>query len=491
MEDKLNQANLYIQENKGKINTKYRQNYHLMAPIGWINDPNGFVYYKGDYHLFYQYYPYDSVWGPMHWGHAKSKDLVHWEDLPVALAPSEDYDADGCFSGSAIEKDGKLYLMYTGHYEREGIKREVQCMAVSEDGIHFKKVSENPVISERHIEKIAAIEDFRDPKIIERNGIYYSIVASKTENQRGQVLLFQSEDLLNWTFTSVLLKGEKDQGIMWECPDLFHLDGKDVLLISPIEMESQGNSYENMNSTVAFIGSVDWENGQFTIENYHEIDFGLDFYAPQTCIDEQGRRIMVAWMQMWERNMPTNDLGHLWAGAMTLPRELHVEKQRLVQRPIHTIYELITDKKSITKERVDNLSIELETSNSKQFYIDFSALLTQTKKIVLKVVKSQKSAVELSYNPTTEQLSISRDSFGFIITGAEINQLTKRTTGVPLVNSRLRIEIFRDTSSIEVFANGVAVMSMNFYENEQNEQPTLSVIGEIEELKINYGTIKV
>ncbi|MBO0424059.1 glycoside hydrolase family 32 protein [Enterococcus plantarum] len=491
MKEKLEQANQFIEENKGTINDIYRQCYHLMAPVGWMNDPNGFVYYKGEYHLFYQYYPYDSVWGPMHWGHAKSKDLIHWQELPVALAPSEEYDLDGCFSGSAIEKDGKLFLMYTGHYEREGIKREVQCIAVSDDGIHFEKFSGNPVISDQHIKGIAPIEDFRDPKIEKRNGIYYSVIASKTTDQRGQILLFQSEDLFLWKFTSVLLTGKRDQGIMWECPDLFHLDGKDVLLISPIEMKKKDNLYENINSTVAFIGEVDWLTGRFIVENHHEIDFGLDFYAPQTCVDDQGQRIMVAWMQMWGRNMPTNDLGHFWAGAMTLPRELHVVNKKLIQQPINTIYELIMDKKTIIKEKLEDSSVELDDNDAKQFYIEFSGILRQTKTLTIKVLRTKESSVELIYDPNTDYLSISRDSFGLTITGNETEQLTKRTASVPLLNDRLVLEIFRDTSSIEVFANEIAVMSMNFYETEQSEPPIVSVMGKVEQLRLNYGTIKI
>ena len=123
---KIQAANDFIQKKSVEVDSTYRHEYHVMAPIGWINDPNGFVYFKGEYHLFFQHYPYDSVWGPMHWGHAKSKDLVHWEALPVALAPSEEYDQSGCYSGSAIEKDGKLYLLYTGYVEQNGERREDQ-----------------------------------------------------------------------------------------------------------------------------------------------------------------------------------------------------------------------------------------------------------------------------------------------------------------------------------------------------------------------------
>ena len=168
MLQKLLKANEFIEKNAQTVNQEYRNKFHLMAPIGWMNDPNGFVYYQEEYHLFYQYYPYDSIWGPMHWGHAKSKDLIHWEHLPVALAPGESYDKEGCFSGSAIEKDGKLYLIYTGHNVVEGQVRQVQCLAVSEDGIHFEKYAGNPIIAEDHLASVATTEDFRDPKVFQR-----------------------------------------------------------------------------------------------------------------------------------------------------------------------------------------------------------------------------------------------------------------------------------------------------------------------------------
>lgn len=145
----VEKANAYIQAEKVTVDTTFIPERHFVPEIGWINDPNGFVYFKGEYHLFYQFNPYESVWGPMHWGHAKSKDLVNWEHLPVALAPDKDYDKDGCFSGSAIVKDDTLWLMYTGNIVNEdGSVRQVQNMAYSTDGIHFEKIAQNPVATE-------------------------------------------------------------------------------------------------------------------------------------------------------------------------------------------------------------------------------------------------------------------------------------------------------------------------------------------------------
>ncbi|MHC5227218.1 glycoside hydrolase family 32 protein [Enterococcus sp. LJL99] len=489
MRTTVEQANNFIAENKERVNELYRHHYHLMAPIGWINDPNGFVYFKGEYHLFYQFYPYDSVWGPMHWGHAKSKDLVQWEDLPVALAPTEEYEADGCFSGSAIEKDGKLYLMYTGHYERNGIKKEVQCMAVSEDGIHFEKYAGNPVIAEPHIKGIAAIEDFRDPKVFQKDDVYYSVVASKTEDERGQILLFQSNDLLNWMFKSVLLEGKAHQGIMWECPDLFQLDGKDVLLMSPIEMQREGNAYHNMNSTVAFIGMVDWTTGKLTVDNYHEIDSGLDFYAPQTCLDAQNRRIMVAWMQMWARNMPTNDLGHLWAGAMTLPRELSIEQNQLVQKPIQSIYSFIQNEKNIQEKELTNATLLCEGLTTDASYLKFVATIKEAQQVTFEIAKSENEFVLVNYDVAEELLSISRAMVGDTITGSEVEHLDTRKVKVPLKSDQLHLEFFRDTSSIEIFTDGPVTMTMNFYKKESSDNWTVSSLGTIKDISISYGEI--
>ena len=158
-------------------NERYRLGYHVMAKSGWINDPNGFCYFKGYYHIFYQHHPYSADWGPMHWGHARSKDLVHWEDLPIALTPGSKEDKDGCFSGSAIVKDDTLYLFYTGHHYYGDNDPEHfwqnQNMAYSIDGVNFTKYEHNPVIASEPEDNT---HHFRDPKVWEDNGKYYMIL---------------------------------------------------------------------------------------------------------------------------------------------------------------------------------------------------------------------------------------------------------------------------------------------------------------------------
>lgn len=464
----IDEANIFIEKNKEKVNTKYRNHYHLMAPIGWINDPNGFIYFQGEYHVFYQHYPYDSKWGPMYWGHSKSKDLIHWEELPIALAPDQEYDKDGCFSGSAIEKDGRLYLFYTGHVVKDGKTYQTQCVAVSEDGIHFVKSDKNPIIDKRNLGDKGDIHDFRDPKVIKKDDFYYMVVATKTDTNEGRILMYRSENLFDWDFYSILLQGTKEQGIMWECPDLFHLDGKDVLIISPIQIKKDGLQYHNISSTMACIGEIDWERGTLDVQKFHEIDFGFDFYAPQTTLDDKNRRVMIAWMQMWDRDMPTNYLGHNWAGSMTLPRELHIRNGELVQNPLSDYYNQLERLYEFENIVVDNcLPVNFHKMVKDNTYIKLVIDLSETTVFDISFAKSKNESLLLRYNTHTSEFTFSRENVGYYIKGAEKNPINKRSVKVPLIDNQLILEIFRDTSSIELFINDLKIMTSTFYEIEK------------------------
>lgn len=463
----LEKAKQFIKENRGNVHPRYRPYYHATTPIGWMNDPNGFVYYEGEYHLFYQFYPYDSQWGPMHWGHVKSKDLIHWEELPVALAPDQPYDKDGCFSGSAIVKDGKLYLMYTGHVIEGEQVIQTQCIASSNDGIQFEKSLNNPVIGESLLGSEGIINDFRDPKVIEHQGVFYSVVATKTSDNRGKILLFSSKDLIEWAFFSVLLEGNTEQGIMWECPDLFNLDGKDVLIMSPIQIKKKEHEFHNISSTMACIGKMDWATGKLEVENIHEMDYGMDYYAPQTLVDDKNRRIVIAWMQMWDRTLPTHDLGHKWAGSMTLPRELKVRNNRLVQRPVSEVYSQLEYQYGSENIQVTDHPVVFHRLIKDNTYMQVVADLSEAKSFTIQLAKQQKQHLYLNYQTDTSTFTFSRKDFGYEIKGAENETIDTRSFPVDLVNHQLILEIFRDTNSIEIFVNGQEVQTATFYEIEK------------------------
>ena len=239
--------------------TPYRLGYHIMAPAHWINDPNGLIQWNGDYHVFFQHHPFGPKGGPMHWGHVKSKDLVHWEHLPIALAPGDEFDKSGCFSGSAIEHDGQLLLFYTGHnnLNEDGSDFfEVQCVAKSNDGIHFEKLAGNPIISKPPEN---GSPHFRDPKVWKHEDIWYMVLGNQVD-ELGNVLLYESNDLSTWVYQGVIAQSEGEMGYMFECPDFFELEGKHVLLFSPQGIKPEGDLYQNLYQNGTYIGDFDYQD---------------------------------------------------------------------------------------------------------------------------------------------------------------------------------------------------------------------------------------
>lgn len=319
----------YIEEKKAEINPRYRLHYHVMPPVGWMNDPNGFSFFNGEYHLFYQFYPYDSQWGPMHWGHVSSPDLVNWDQLPTALVPEEEM----CFSGSAVVKDDQLVLMYTGRVNTDvdPFFYESQYLAFSDDGINFRKYEGNPVLPV----DVNGSADFRDPRVWKYGDFWYVVIGTKTPDDRGRVVLYRSPDLISWEFLTVLGESTGNMGYMWECPDFFELNGRHILLMSPQGMEPVGDRYKNLHQTGYIIGDFNYETFEFVPEvDFQEIDFGHDFYATQTA-ENDGKRILIAWFGMWETPFPEAVDG--WAGATTIFRELVLHGDRILMKPVDAI----------------------------------------------------------------------------------------------------------------------------------------------------------
>lgn len=494
---KLTKARDYILQNKDEVNAEYRLNYHVMAEIGWINDPNGFCYYNGEYHLFYQYFPYGSQHGPMHWGHVKSKDLVKWEHLPVALAPDMFYDADGCFSGSSIEKDGKLYLMYTGQTNPDPEKpeniRQIQNIAVSDDGVDFVKSEANPVLTARDLPENALPQDFRDPRVFKHRDEFYSVIASRHLDGSGQLLLYKSKDLINWDYVGVLLRSENKLGKMWECPDIFQLEDTSVVIISPQFLEADGDKYQNVHSCFYMLGQMDIENCSFEYHTIDEIDGGFDFYAPQTLIDEKGRRIMIAWMQMWDRRFPTHEKNHGWSGGMTLPRELKIVDGKLYQLPVEELmkyrtssvdYKNIIVKDSLSLDRIEGQNIELELVIDAQ----------EANKFGLKILKNEEQETVIYYDKKDGKFVFDRSKNGEDLGGVETNDSKKgiRKTAVNLYGNKLKLRIFIDRCSVEIFLqDGERTMTSTVYPCDTGKNIEFFTDSEILIKELNKWEIKL
>jgi beta-fructofuranosidase len=457
--EQIDKANRFVLENKEKVNPEYRLNYHFMGEYGWINDPNGFTQFGGEYHLFHQHNPYEPVWGRMHWGHAVSKDLVKWRYLPIALAPDCPYDQDGCFSGSALEIRNKLYLMYTGFAltgpNKKNDYRQTQCLAYSEDGRVFKKIKSNPVIGVDLIPDEANKRDFRDPRLIQLDEYYYAFIGSEDRLGNGQVLLYKTKDLLNWQFVSVAARSDGNMGNTWECPDFFHLENHDYLLVCPQLMQARGNDFQNLHSSLYFVGQMNFGNGTFNATESYPLDHGFDFYAPQTLLDKQGRRILIAWMNMWGTAETTQTLGHNWAGAMTLPREIISKEGRLYFKPVREI-ETYRQERFTLRDFTFCGEKVLETKGD-CYELQVSFVAREAEEFGLKVRVSTKEETVISYDSAEQVLRFNRDQSGLGPQG-------ERRTGISLISGKLKLRIFVDKSSVEIFINeGEKVMTGRIY----------------------------
>ena len=432
------------------IPSEKRPLFHLCPRVGWMNDPNGFSWHGGMYHLFYQYYPYKKVWGPMHWGHAVSRDLLHWEYLPAAIAPDNPLDADGCFSGSAEElPDGRQFLIYTGVMPQGMNYVQTQLLAIEENG-EYVKYEGNPVIGQDLLPSGTNGHDFRDPKVWkEPDGTYACVTVDKREDGLGRVLYFTSPDAVHWTFRSILAENPGTLGKMWECPDFFELDGKYVLLVSPMDMR-RNETYYNGNGNVCLIGSLDKEKMLFMPESNQPVDCGIDFYATQSILSQDGRRIMIAWMQNWDtvqyfgENIP-------WAGQMTVPRELHIKNGRLFQTPIRELDSLRRD--PVSYEGVLICGEEILKGISGRT-IDLLAEIRPAesgslKSFEIRMAEKGDTCILLTYDAEEQKLRFDRSN-----SGTTRNVVHERECRLVSHGETLSLRIILDRYSCEVFING-------------------------------------
>lgn len=414
------------------------QRIHLKAPNCWINDPNGFIWYKGQYHLFYQCFPYSVEWGRMHWGHAVSRDLVSWEDKGIALYPSKKDDRSGCFSGSAVEYGGKMYVYYTGvNYTEEDPENinhclndnfiSAQLMITSEDGMTFDNVSDKKTVIPPIDEKaIGSKTHTRDPKVWRGKDAWYMVIGS-TVDSKGRLLFYKSEDLENWSYMNF---AEKDNfGWMWECPDYFEVKDTGITIFSPMGFLKDGKGYDSL--PVCMLSAFDEDTGKMELpESYQLFDCGLDLYAPQSTTDEEGNRVIIAWARMPEA------VNGEWNGMMCIPRIVEVKNNHIYFRPYLNI------KNSFTREITSPSQAE-----SCGFMVKTSLCNGESINIGGYIIKREQDRIY------TDRRAVFADKNNF--------RLTAET---PLINEGDELEIYVDSNLIEVFVNnGEYVLSSVVY----------------------------
>lgn len=430
----------------------WKPKYHISPEYGLLNDPNGLIYFNGYYHVFYQWNPNECAHGPKSWAHMRSRDMIKWETLPVALTPDKDYDKNGCYSGSAIVKDDTLYLFYTGNVKNNGVRASYQCLAISQDGINFEK--KGPVIDDMDIPK-GYTRHFRDPKVFKSKDRFLMVIGAQREDLSGTIVVFSSTDLLNWRFEEEIIEG--DFGFMCECPDYIEEDGKHALIFSPQGLEPNGYLYNNRYQSGYIVRELfEKEKNDFT-----ELDRGFEFYAPQTFKDEDGITTLIGWMGMPEELEHPSVKDENWVHMLTLPRELEIKNGKIYQHPHRNLKKLRKNEIKVNNLTLNN-SINLKDFSIKghtyELEIEFEKLKND---IEIKFCKSDNEETVISYSCEKRVISLNRERSGKGYKGIRKCK----------IETLSNIRLFVDNSSFELFINnGEEVFTGNIYPQLQSDE---------------------
>ena len=419
----------------------YRAVFHLMPPVGWLNDPNGLCQLHGVYHVFFQYSPFHVDGGMKAWGHATSNDLISYTYQGAPLVPDESFDKDGVYSGCAWVEEDRMHLYYTGNVKEEGEHdyiysgRGANVIYVSsEDGVHF---SEKELLLTNADYPAECTNHVRDPKIYKKDGSYYMVLGVRLngngQGDKGAILIYRSEDLKHFSYDHTYTT-EEPFGYMWECPDIFELDGKEILSISPQGLETLEYRFQNIYQSGYFIKGTD----EFT-----EWDMGFDFYAPQTFLDETGRRILIGWAGMPDADYKGRLETEEWQHLMTIPRELRYADGKILQNPIEEL------------ENYRKEEILVETGEKFSFKNISLDLTLEAKKLSGRLFISDECVVECKEDEIS--LSFSGES------GAGRKQRKARITVIH------KLRVLLDQSIMEIFVNdGELVLTSRMFIEKKN-----------------------
>ena len=442
----------------------HRPRYHFLPPSAWMNDPNGLIYWKGNYHLFYQYVPNDPPWERKHWGHAASSDLVHWIDLPIALTPTPGGpDQDGCFSGCAVNHNGVPTLIYTGVRGDQ----QLPCVATSPDDlVTWQKYTGNPVIATppQELDLFA----FRDHTLWKEGNIWYQLIGAGIKGVGGTVLLYRSANLLEWEYMHPFYTGDRNStvpvwtGSMWECPDFFPLGNKYVLVVSVFDESRfrEGAYKESLHYAVAFVG--DYTNHTFTPMTQSIIDYGGYYYAPQTMLDPKGRRLQFGWL--WEGRSDEAQWTAGWSGVMSLPRVLSLSTDNMLRfEPASELKQLRGKHWQLKDFSIPPTSITyLREMQGDCLEIQVEFILDEATEVGIGVRCAPDGAEQtfIRYDRLHGMLLIDRQQSSL---SEEVEQDIRSGPLALAANESLFLHIFLDCSVIEVFANYRLCMSSRVY----------------------------
>lgn len=423
--------------------------YHFRPPTNWINDPNGVIQWNGRYHLFYQHNPFGALWGNMHWGHAVSDDLVHWEHLPLALAPTEgDFDEYGCFSGGIVDNDGVPTMIYTGTQAAPlGAMPYTQHanIATSQDDLTtWQKFAGNPIIRPPHPKTLIG---FRDHNVWRNGDHWLHIIGSGVQDVGPTAFLYRSDDLYEWEPLGKLYQndglyfGDEFVGSMWECPQLLDFGRKQALIIGASHNDSTVH-------TSYLIGTM--VGDRFHPEAAYRLDYGNRyFYAAQSLIDDMGRTIMWGWIPEARDDELCVAAG--WSGVMSLPCVVTLGEDDRLR------FAVAEEVRQLRRERFGVEQLSAVQSDCFEIVAEFEG--NERVEIGVRVSAENQERTTIFYDPESQTLGIDRSQSRRDGDGHDLSLLTGRISA----ENRLHLHIFVDASVIEVFANKVAVIIGRVY----------------------------
>lgn len=442
MDNQTLKDNWHAYMNKPSI---WHNKFHWEMPFGLINDPNGLCYHDGKYQIFYQWNPAECKHLNKHWGYTETADFVNYSIPQLALAPVDDFDRNGCYSGSARSRNGKLEILYTANLkDAQNIRYPRQVLAAkNSDGTFTKKkiaVDDVPKGYTTH---------FRDPYLFTHSGRSFFIIGAQRENLTGCALIYE-EIRGNWILRGELKTNYTDFGYMWECPNLISVDGWDVLVFCPQGIAPQGHKYNNLYQAGYLIGKFNPDTLEFVHGDFQELDGGFDFYAPQV-LAQPNRNILIGWIGMPEKEneYPTTKEG--WLYSLTLPRQLKIKNNTIYQLPVKELDALCRSKQQFNDCRALTLSapckitldIDLTCENHWQgkFTIGSDELI-------------------ISFDKNTQEFCINRDNLTLGGKGRRYFTIS--------VKDNLHLDIYLDTSIIEIYCqNGEQAATACYYAQEK------------------------
>lgn len=443
--------------------------YHFLPPTdSWLNDPNGLIFWRGQYHLFYQWNPDAPSWGNIHWGHAVSDDLLRWEHLPAALAPSDDFDRSGCWSGCAVEHGGRLCLIYTAsrNYDPVTDQADIQIrLATSEDGVNFVK-HPKPLVEWDWGSTVGgrALCGFRDPVVWREDGVWKMTVGVGLEGQGGAAALYASKDLLEWEFLGFLAEGDLNSetpiwtGSVWECSQLVPFAGGAALLMS-VWFKRRGEYTAYLSGRYA--------HNHLEIVGGTRLDWGNSLYAPQAFQGPGGEWVMFGWLT---EKCPADVLkAQGWAGCISVPRVLSYHDGRLSQRPARQL-EALRGKHWRMAERVEGEKVLGFTQEALELQLE--AKTQGDLVLTLRRSADGSETAMLVYSPEQGRLRLE----GSLILSPPLEMPLDAPQG-------LSLHVFLDITTVEVFAQG-QVLSSRIYPAQPNAGMSIRGTAEVGRLEV-------